>query len=134
MSNYSYCLLKDSNRMYVLSKRPISASANTEIMRCMIYTEPYKSRWSGVMRNEILGYSNASLCEEKRLSLCDNNTINISECSVMYMKGMCARLNIPLRVIVNRYCDLETKEEHDEIYYYISRDVEGWKDKKRYRR
>lgn len=58
MSNYSYCLLKDSSRVYVLSKRPVSASANTEIMRGMIYTEPYKSRWSGVTRNEILGYSN----------------------------------------------------------------------------
>ena len=82
------------------------------------------------MSNEILGYSIESLCEEKRLSLCDNETINISECNVMYMKSLCARLNIPLRVIANRYCDLETKEEHDEIYYYISRDVEGWKDKR----
>jgi hypothetical protein len=124
MSNYSYCLLKDSSRMYVLSKR--YASNNTEILRSMIYTEPYKNRWSGSMMNEIVGYSNKMLCDEKRLSLYGNESINISECSVMYMKGMCARLNIPLRVIANRYCDIDTKVEHDEIYYYISRDNEGW--------
>ena len=125
MIHHRYCLLKDSSRMYVLCKRPVSASDNAEIMRSMIYTEPYKNRWSGDTRNEIVGYSNMSFCEEKRLSLCDEESINISESSVMYMKGVCSRLNMPLRVIATRYCDIETKEEHEDIYYYISRNDEG---------
>ena len=123
MSHYSYCLLKDSSRVYVLSKR--NTSDNTEIMRRMIYTEPYKNRWSGGIKNEIVGYSNKTLCDEKRLSLCDDESINISESSVMYMKGVSARLNMPLRIIANRYCDIETKREHEQIYYYILRDDEG---------
>jgi hypothetical protein len=97
---------------------------NTEIMRRMIYTEPHKNRWSGGINNEIIGYSNKKLCDEKWLSLYDNELINISESSVMYMKGVSARLNMPLRIIVNRYSDIETKREHEQIYYYIFRDDE----------
>jgi hypothetical protein len=123
MSHYSYCLLKDSSRVYVLSKR--HTSDNKEIMRNMIYTEPHKNRWSGSINNEIVCYSNKSLCDEKRKSLCDYESINICESSVMYMKGVCARLNMPLRIIANRYCDIETKRVHEHIYYYILRNDEG---------
>jgi hypothetical protein len=122
MSHYSYCLLKDSSRVYVLSKR--HKSDNTEIMRRMIYTEPYKNRWTGCINNEIVGYSNKTLCDEKWLDLCVDESINISESNVMYMKGVSARLNMPLRIIVNQYCDIETKKEHEQIYYYILRDDE----------
>ena len=129
MSHYSYCLLKDSSRVYVLSKRHMTD--NMEIMRRMIYTEPHKNRWSGCIKNEIVGYTNKTLCDEKRLSLCDNESINISESSVMYMKGVSARLNMPLRIIANRFCDIKTKREHEQIYYYILRDdddeyMKGW--------
>jgi len=139
MIHHRYCLLKDSSRVYVLCKRPVNANANTEIMRSMIYTEPHKNRWSGDTMNEIVGYSNMVLCDEKRLNLCKDESINISESSMIYMKGVCSRLNMPLRIIANRYCDIETKEEHEEIYYYISRNDEGeymkgWKDIIKHRR
>jgi len=119
MSRYSYCLLKDSSRVYVITKR--HRCDNPEIMRRMIYTEPYKNSWTGAIINEIVGYSNKRLCEEKLSKLYNDGTINISECDIMYMKGVCARLNIPLRVIANIYCDMETKDEHEKIYYYILR-------------
>ena len=121
MSRYSYCLLKDSSRVYVITKR--HRSDNPEIMRRMIYTEPHKNSWTGTINNEIVGYCNKRLCEEKisKLLLLDEGTINTSECDIMYMKGVCARLNMPMRVIANIYCDMETKDEHEKIYYYILR-------------
>jgi hypothetical protein len=127
MSRYSYCLLKDSSRVYVITKR--HRSDNSEIMRRMIYTEPYKNSWTGIINNEIVGYSNKRLCEEKisKLLLHDDGTIIMSECDLMYMKGVCARLNMPLRVITNIYCDMETKDEHENIYYYILRDDNEYK-------
>jgi hypothetical protein len=72
----------------------------------------------------IIGYCNKRICEEKLKNikdlLCDD-AININESNIMYMKGMSARLNMPMRVIANIYCDIETKEEYEEIYYYMCR-------------
>jgi hypothetical protein len=90
-------------------------------MRRRIYTEPHKNSWTGTITNEIIGYSNKRLCEEKLSKLYNDETINISESDIMYMKGVCARLNMPMRIIVNIYCDMETKNEHEKIYYYILR-------------
>ena len=120
MRHYSYCLLKDTSRMYVITKR--HRSDNPEIMRRMIYTEPHKNRWTGSISNEIVGYSNKTLCEEKLRKLYVDDTVNISECDIMYMKGISARLNIPMRIIANLYCDIETKDEHEKIYYYLMKD------------
>ena len=118
--HYSYCFLKDTNKVYVITRR--YQSDKNEIMRRMIYTEPLKNKWTGDINNVILGYTNKILCEDKLIKLLDSfddKTININESDIMYMKGISVRLNMPIKVITNVHCDIETKEEYENIYYYM---------------
>jgi len=98
--NYSYCLLKDTCRVYVITRRNIS---NTdEIMRRRIYTEPYRSKNNEILTNMIIGYCNKSMCEEKVKKLYyDDTTIN--KTNILYLKGVCARLSLPIPLIITLY-------------------------------
>lgn len=122
VNRYSYRLLKDTKRVFVITRR--YKSDKDEILRRMIYTEPHRTKSDDTITNMIIGYCNKRICEEKLKNikdlLCDD-AININESNIMYMKGMSARLNMPMRVIANIYCDIETKEEYEEIYYYMCR-------------
>lgn len=47
--------------------------------------------------------------------------ININITDIMYLKSISHRLNLSLLVIANVYCDVNTYEEYEEIFFYIPR-------------
>ena len=121
--SYSFCLLKDSCRVYVITKQ--NKINTNEILRRRIYTEPFESKNNDSITNTIIGYCNKSICEDKVKNLFSNDdNISINKTNILYLKCLCARLKLPMKVVANNFCDMKTREENEDIFYYIWRDDE----------
>lgn len=112
--NIRYCYLGNKSKAYIITN---NFNNSKEILKSKIYTEPYN-----MDNNVILGYSNKILCENKikNLEMKEMN-ININITDIMYLKSISHRLNLSLLVIANVYCDINTYEEYEEIFFYIPR-------------
>ena len=110
--NIRYCYLGNKSKAYIITS---SVDNSKEILKSKIYTEPYK-----MDKNVILGYSNKILCENKIKHL-EMKEVNMNLTDIMYLKSISHRLNLSLLVIANVYCDINTFEEYDEIFFYIHR-------------
>lgn len=106
-SNFGYKFLADHESVYVITPKTI---IHQSIRKIPLYTCPFQST------NVIVGFQNKQLAlgyiEELKLPA------ECIESPLDRWKGISMMMSLPLVVVMNEYCELETKGMYGELYYF----------------
>lgn len=88
-----------------------------------MYSEPFMGA-DDMVRNAVLAYSDKLQCRSQLDYLdslhCDLHA-TCMEVSLIDLQGHCDNIAMPLTVVLNSYCDIDTRVENREVYFYEGR-------------
>lgn len=120
--NYLFTYLNHKSPVYYISK--YSQSQPKTLYASEIYSVPFKSKKDRTTRNVLVGFADKTWCVSAIDDLVSAPVLGepfIMEptmSSVTDIKYLANVLKIPVAVLVKAYCDLQTKEEHFELFYH----------------
>jgi hypothetical protein len=135
---YVFRYLHPDAKTYVIYKKdkptdisPASTAVHHPIKPMVyreIYSEPFIRTNSAEIRNTVLAFQDPWLCEIKRSHLLaaeqtpSTYDLGTEEMQLMCLKDRCSMLQMPLNVVMNISCDLQSKTESTDVFYHIERD------------
>jgi len=124
MKKFTFRYIPNNSKVYVISKAVNPQALTTKgIFQSMVYTEPFMGA-DDMIRNAVLAYQDESVCcmmlnlmkEEKEMK-----DVESKELDLIDLKGYCDSIAMPLTVLLSVHCDIESKSENREVYFYEGR-------------
>ena len=130
ISNYSYRYLDNKSKIYYVTRKPITSTSH-HFYTSELYTAPMQNRneRDKIPSNVLIGYINADTCSDLLLDVQHRSSKGSSSeylhemrCSCLQeMKYLSTILRIPLVVVINMFCDIESKTEEYELFYHYQK-------------
>lgn len=106
-----------------MKKSPVVQRSDQGMFSAHVLSEPFTKSSPHDTRNAIVAYTCPSLSNAKRV-ICDTNHLEegwIIECiemSLIDVQGYCDSVGMPLMVILSERCDMDTRQEHADVFFY----------------
>jgi ADP-heptose:LPS heptosyltransferase len=123
ITHYNYRYLHHNEPLYYIQKHPKKSPSVPHTWQSEIYTAPLYRLKDQNSHNVLIGYASENLCEfvASQVEPAVDSKLLVCKTDLREFKYLSKLMRIPMIVVLNVYCNIESTNEEFELFYHYSK-------------